>query len=83
MGPEKNYIVVCCSPGNNGIYYWNKKDIDQVELWNNKGQKCYCVPFSICNFVQTLESIKTPELKSEIIKNQKEFCKKYRKNEQE
>ena len=81
MGDKVNYIVVCCSPEYNGVYKWNPAGKKSFEIWDNNGQKCYCVPVGECEFVQTLESIKTPELIKEIKKNQKAFIGDYRKKE--
>ena len=81
MGKNVNYVVVCCSPEYNGVWKWHPERKSQYSIWNNNGQRCYCVPVSECEFVQTLESIKTPEIIKEIKKNQKAFCGEKRKRE--
>lgn len=68
-----NYIVVMCSTKYNGVWKYSGKLHESCGRIKNNNLICYEVPVSECVFVQTLDSIKDPAMRSKIADYQKKW----------
>lgn len=80
MGKDFNYVVVTCSPMYNGLYKYDSSKRDNFKTWINGKLECYEIPISECTFVMNLDDIEKPDVKAEIIKQQKKWFNKQVKN---
>lgn len=74
QGKEKNYIIVCCSPSNNGVWVY-KNTNKQYDLVRNKSLICRCVPTSDCEYMGGFEIITDKDLLKEVKKEQNKWFK--------
>lgn len=77
---EENYIIITCSPSENGLYKWKKSDLDELQFWTNGKLPCYVVPMNKCAFIKSLQEIKNEDIIKEIKKQQKKWYNKEVKN---
>lgn len=57
-----NYIVVTSSPTYNGVWKWEAKDKETLDIWMNGRLPCYCVPINICHKVKDLSELTNPSI---------------------
>lgn len=75
QGKEWNFVLITCSPSNNGLYKYPASLCKDYSIWSNRGRECYEIPMRDLEMVKELGDIKRPDLIEEIKKSQKEWLK--------
>lgn len=76
---KKNFIIVTCSPTYNGVWTYDSNKQPSYNIYNNKGNKCYCVPIEDCTRIKTLDEIKDDSVLA-IIEEQQRLWKNHEVN---
>lgn len=81
QGTEENIVIICCSPGYNGVYKYPAEKKTSYDIWMNGKLACYCVPMRDLERCGNLADL-NDYWKSVVKHEQAVWCKRYRSKKQ-